>query len=770
MFRRHNATAAATNVLGLSLSIGEKILLALALATAPLALMTWRLAETYTPAIMAAENERAGLRYLQAIGAAQRGVAAFVHDGGIRIDSSVLGDVSRVLQNAESRYGEAFDTTELSAQILQRLVSRSRAEAIEAEGLLKELARQVSERSGLAADGAGDARVFRDLALDWAPALRTELTAVAAQIEAAGSRRLSDAEAGDVLRAVGALEASLRPFDALATAAAADPDLQSLSESIRDARRSASLLTQSLLGQARAGRLDPARWGPHLRNALTALASLEREARTGLGRRIDARSDRVRSEQFGALLFGGFWLVGAFGATLFVLHRTVVRPVRRLVDTTASLVGGDYEVDIRQQERGDEVGSIARFLEMFRDMARSRTTAEVARQTAENASLAKSQFIANMSHELRTPLNAVIGYAEILLEEAEERPHASEVADLNRILAAARHLLSLMNDILDVSKIEAGRMKLAVEEVDPNMVADDVADAVRPLVEKNGSTLALVLPDAAGNNFRTDPLKLRQCLMNLLSNAAKFTKNGQIKLTVEPFIWNGSPALRFVVTDTGIGMTRAQMSRLFQPFMQGDESITREYGGTGLGLMLTKHMAQLLGGDVSVVSEKERGSTFTLWVTEQGEDLPLDGRGDGPLVVVIDDERDAQVLAAAALAPLGFRVRAAHNAAQGLELVRTACEGSGAALILLDINLPDRTGWSVLASLKADKMTADIPVVVCSVHADRRASAELGAADHLVKPVGQDVLAAAVLRLSRRPLGLDEFVNTGQGADHSRAG
>ena len=379
-----------------------------------------------------------------------------------------------------------------------------------------------------------------------------------------------------------------------------------------------------------------------------------------------------------------------------------------------------------------------------------------ARHGAESANLAKSQFLANMSHELRTPLNAIIGYAEMLQEDAADAGDNTAIQDLNRILTAAKHLLSLINEILDLSKIEAGRMEAVAAPFEPHEMLDDLIETVRPLAEANGNAIALMgaAPDGMAN---TDAMKVRQCVLNLLSNACKFTRDGKIDVGFERREHLGVEQIFITVRDTGIGMSSESLARLFQPFVQADPGITQQYGGTGLGLTITRRLAQLLGGDVQVESKLGQGSMFTLHLPADFADASkavgaaaqideIQGSAEGPLVIVIEDEPDARELAARSLTRAGFSVLGVGGGEAGLALARS----KSPALVLLDIFLPDRSGWRVLQSLKHDPKTQDIPVVVLSVNEDRAHALSLGAAEHIVKPADRDMLAATVMRYARK--------------------
>ncbi|HVY04020.1 MAG TPA: ATP-binding protein, partial [Caulobacterales bacterium] len=323
------------------------------------------------------------------------------------------------------------------------------------------------------------------------------------------------------------------------------------------------------------------------------------------------------------------------------------------------------------------------------------------RQAAEQASQAKSQFLATMSHELRTPLNAVIGYAEILEEDLGAEGKVDSAADAARIRSAARNLLGLINEVLDFSKIEAGRMDIVEAPVDAGALAGEVIETCRHIAAANQSVIETNIAEDIGTVL-TDGPRLRQCLLNLVSNACKFTTDGKVTVSARVETDGVLEFLHFDVADTGCGIAEDQAKRLFQPFVQADGSFTRKQGGTGLGLVITRKLAQLMGGDVTFVSEAGRGSTFSLKVNVGRPHIrEAEMKSEGPLVVVIEDEAAARDLICRALARLPFRVRCASSAAEGMQFASE----EPAALIVLDIYLPDRSGWDLLADLKADPAT-----------------------------------------------------------------
>jgi signal transduction histidine kinase len=250
-------------------------------------------------------------------------------------------------------------------------------------------------------------------------------------------------------------------------------------------------------------------------------------------------------------------------------------------------------------------------------------TSELAQavKLAESANRTKSAFLANMSHELRTPMNAIIGYSEMLAEEAEELGQEGFLPDLKKIQTAGKHLLELINDVLDLSKIESGKMTIYCENIEIATMVRDMESTMQPAVQKNGNTLTIEMPDDIGS-MQSDLTKIRQTLFNILGNAAKFTQAGQIKLTVGAHTKSRRQFISFAISDTGIGMKPNQLERLFEPFTQADESTTRKYGGTGLGLAISRRFCRMLGGDIEAQSKPRKGSTFTVTLPRKTKKPP----------------------------------------------------------------------------------------------------------------------------------------------------
>ncbi|MBX5481204.1 MAG: response regulator [Myxococcaceae bacterium] len=397
---------------------------------------------------------------------------------------------------------------------------------------------------------------------------------------------------------------------------------------------------------------------------------------------------------------------------------------------------------------------------------RTREVAE-ARDQALEATRAKSAFLANMSHELRTPLNAIIGYSEMLMEEAEEEQLTGMISDLSKIRAAGKHLLALINDVLDLSKIEAGRMQLSNEIFPVKLVIAEVETLGRALV-KDGVQLIVDCPVTTGQ-MKADPTKLRQALLNLVSNAVKFTEKGSVTVKVtrqEKRPGEEFDTMVFTVTDTGIGMTPEQQAKLFQAFVQADSSTSRKYGGTGLGLTISRKFAQMMGGDITVTSQLGVGSTFTMTLPTNlanNTDLTMEGESMLTLtsrfrrealrkgnansqVLVVDDDAATRELLTRFFSREGFQVTCASNGDDGLYLARMLKPD----LITLDVIMPGMDGWSVLGGLKADPELAQIPVILLTIEDKKHEGLALGAAEYFTKPVDFEKLALAMERYRLR--------------------
>jgi signal transduction histidine kinase/DNA-binding response OmpR family regulator len=381
---------------------------------------------------------------------------------------------------------------------------------------------------------------------------------------------------------------------------------------------------------------------------------------------------------------------------------------------------------------------------------------EKGRELAE-ASQHKSQFLANMSHELRTPLNAIIGVTEMLREDAEAAKQ--DLEPLDRVLGAGRHLLALINDILDLSKIEAGRMELQLEHFALAPLIANVVKTIEPLAAKNGNRVALHC-DAAIGVMHADQMRMRQALLNLLSNANKFTDHGTITINASQGQGDDRDWVTVAVTDTGIGMTAEQMGKLFQEFSQADASTTRKYGGTGLGLVISRRFCQMMGGDITVESQQGKGSTFTIRlprIVETGQSPVSETHGKKhakpvhsiaedakePLIVVVDDDVTVRELVERHLERAGFAVVTAGGGQEGLRLVRELRP----AAVTLDIKMPDLDGWTVLAAIKGDPALANIPVLLMSIIDEKSRGYTLGAAEYLVKPVHRTKLVETLTRI-----------------------
>jgi signal transduction histidine kinase/DNA-binding response OmpR family regulator len=378
---------------------------------------------------------------------------------------------------------------------------------------------------------------------------------------------------------------------------------------------------------------------------------------------------------------------------------------------------------------------------------------EIARDAANEASRTKSSFLANMSHELRTPLNAIIGVTEMLREDAQDFEREDEFEPLDRVLRAARHLLALINDILDLSKIEAGKMELHIEEFGVAPLIDDVVKTIETLAAKNTNKVVVECAPQTGV-MRADQTRVRQALLNLVSNANKFTECGTVTIRAQRYQEFGRDWITLDVSDTGIGMTPEQMAKLFQEFSQADTSTTRKYGGTGLGLAISRRFCQMMDGDITVKSEFGQGSTFTIRLPALVGDAPLEvpqvvpasgfsaGPIDAPLILIVDDDATVRDVVGRFLEREGFSVAKADGGREGLRMARALHP----AAVTLDVMMPDLDGWTVLAAIKGDPDLSDLPVILMTIIDEKNRGYALGATDYLVKPVDREKLIG-VLRV-----------------------
>jgi signal transduction histidine kinase/FixJ family two-component response regulator len=430
--------------------------------------------------------------------------------------------------------------------------------------------------------------------------------------------------------------------------------------------------------------------------------------------------------------------------------------IGRLIDGFNTMLSEIQHRDTALQRANDELKTRTRELE-GEIIHRKQTQEELlkAKHAAEDASRAKSAFLANMSHELRTPLNAIIGYSEMLEEETRDSGKVENLHDLRKIQSAGKHLLSLINDVLDLSKIEAGKMGLHLETFDVSLMVDEMVTTLQPAIAKNSNNIRVRMADDVAM-MRADATKVRQILFNLMSNACKFTDHGTISLDVSQSAMEGQEWIRFRVKDTGIGISAKQQEKLFQEFTQADATISRKYGGTGLGLAISYRFVQMMKGRISVESQQGQGSTFTVYlpvqVTLDVTEATLVEGASGALAVlnqhkpeldtilVVDDDPAVRDLMSRFLTKLGFRAVAAAGAEEGLRLAREV----NPLVITLDVIMPERDGWDVLRQLKSDPQLAQIPVIMVTVVDNQAMGFDLGASNYLIKPVDRDRLAVLI--------------------------
>ena len=475
----------------------------------------------------------------------------------------------------------------------------------------------------------------------------------------------------------------------------------------------------------------------------------------------------LRSELTPLILSTIEWLLVAIVLALvlgFLAAAWITRPVDELTQAATRIAQGDFVTPLKVRERfaAKELRALAHtFNQMALQLSGAYQTLEekVSQRTSElqaaNQELAranklKSEFLANVSHELRTPLSAIIGFSQILLDGIDGPVNEEQQQDISQVNKSGQSLLALINQILDLSKIEAGKMELSLERVDLPALISSVLDSISPLAQAKGlqidTRFAPGLPA-----LEADAGRLKQIVINLLSNAVKFTERGHIEILAQP----SGRMVRIAVKDTGIGISAESQKVIFEEFVQGDGSSTRRHGGTGLGLSIVRRLVEMHGGAITVLSEPGLGSTFTFtvpaWASGQAalgatqrRPLRRPNQGlPGAAILVVDDDPSVRQLISRHLEQEGWKTVQASNAADALQLAREIRP----MLITLDIMMPDASGWWVLEKLKEDPLTAGIPVLVVTIVEDQRLVFALGASDYLGKPYDRGALIAKIHRL-----------------------
>ncbi len=478
-----------------------------------------------------------------------------------------------------------------------------------------------------------------------------------------------------------------------------------------------------------------------------------------------------------------WWEMGGSIGLAFLLLLSIQYWVRRLLkpltDLSNRLVHMDLDSHVSLPPAGRSVSTEIRQVwhateQLFtrlrqRDEAlkEGHIAAQMALQAkleAEIASQEKSQFLANMNHELRTPLNAIIGYSEMLYDDIDESSSVEMADDLVRIVSSGRHLLSLINDVLDLSKIDADEMQLYLRDVSLPQLVKAVMTSVEPFIVSNGNSIMVDCDERIGS-IHIDEDRLKQVLVNILGNAAKFTHNGEVSLFVDRVVDKAGEWIAFRVVDTGIGISDEQQKQLFKAFTQVDESATRQYGGTGLGLIISRNMCQLMGGDITVISQLESGSEFLIRIPV---DVMNGGEGSrvtnipswqsvlvpkyainskyteniteqyeiSPTILVIDDDPSVGDLLQRTLREEDFHIEVASCGCEGLEKAVERVPG----LIILDVVMSDMSGWLVLSQLKKNPALLHVPVIMHSMTDERAMAVTLGAAGYINKPADKNEL------------------------------
>jgi signal transduction histidine kinase len=603
-----------------SFSLSASLAFAFAVFFAPVAFLLFLFLQEQQQDIDFAKREIRGVELTLSVKKAALAVDGAVYQSKTSGTlSSSLFTAAEDLKRADIMFGKDFETTDTVNQVAAAMIDSAGSGSITNSAAgpvstkVRSLLAQVGDASNLILDPDLDSYYLMDMLVVRIPEVSAVLSTRAQALElfanASAEVRRSDNLEG--LDANGTYQFALRQLKEstasslrYTTQPSKMATLQTqFADTVSSLDRLDAYLRRSLVDNANFDANVAATMEWQSRQRLYELSALSAQnLKALLHKRISVlEANRMQSLFAASLLF-----LAAMVFVIVLLAVRVTRPLKALTGVADRFVAGDLNQETPLQSRKDEVGALARAFERLRIDANGRLEAEADRASAVAANKAKSAFLAVMSHELRTPLNAVIGYAEILEEDLKAEDMNQQYDDAAKIRNAGRHLLGIINQVLDLSKIEAGSMEIESIDYCPSTLVREVIDTTRHLIESGGNTLAVSatgLPQAVG-----DPTRVRQCLFNLVSNAAKFTQNGVI--SVEAKVDGNN--LTFKIKDTGIGMTDAQMAKVFEPFVQADESTTRKFGGTGLGLAITRKLARIMGGEANVTSRIGEGSTFTL--------------------------------------------------------------------------------------------------------------------------------------------------------------
>ena len=615
-----------------SFKLTSSLTVAVAIFLAPIVLLLVLLLQEQQKAIDFAKQEMRGVQMTKAITKAELNLSEALYQTGTSgALTSQLFTTAASLQSAQTSFAQTFMTHSAVQGITKSLLEiagNGRADSEKVHVLrskLRALTIQVGDASNLILDPELDSYYLMDLLMVRFPEVGSILSAKSATLaQGQNAKTLAlSMDREDIIHLEGGYSVALRQLE------------DSVASSLRHAQNPERLgIFQSEFGEARRAlsRLDTyshevTQGGVPFDPKVTL--TLEWQARQHMydvteivaDELMDLLANRIKrleASRRNSLLTSLGLFAAAMALVFGLLRNRVTKPLMTLTQVAERFNQGDLSEPTPLEGRNDEIGALARAFERLRTEALGRLEAEAERASAVAANLAKSSFLAMVSHELRTPLNAVIGYAEILEEDLKQSKMPQSIKDATRIKTAGHHLLGIINEILDLSKIEAGALEPEKIDYSPIGVLQEAADTIRPLLQTNGNVLALDAEPIF--QAQGDPMRLRQCLLNLASNAAKFTQNGIVSLTMR----KRGHYLVFMVKDTGIGLSQAQLDRIFEPFVQADGSTTRKFGGTGLGLAITRKLARLLGGDVTVTSQLGEGSVFELSVAHNLEEVAGD--------------------------------------------------------------------------------------------------------------------------------------------------